>query len=387
MSTAGIIAEYDPLHNGHAYHIKKTRETTGCERVIVVMSGSFVQRGEPAAYSKQKRAMWAVKAGADIVLELPVVYSLQSADRFAFGGVSILGAAGAKVLSFGSERPDADMINAAAGLLNGGALNRFLREGVKSGITYARAVTDAAEQAGEPELSEMLKKPNFLLGAQYAANIQKCAPDMKMCAVERKGAQHGEQVRGGYMSASAIRKALSEKRAEDIKQAVPDWVYEYVSALAPASLEDMEQCILYRLLTTEAEALSRVCGVNEGMENLMMRGARENSLCALLETVKSKRYTMARIKSALCCALLDIDAELAASKPEYIRVLAMRKNAAPLLGSFTLPAVCKKADIKRLPESAKRMIQKDMLACELRGLTRSGKGAPERDFSQKLIVV
>ena len=224
MRMAGVIAEYNPLHNGHVYHLERTRAQTGCDYVAVVMSGDYVQRGEPAVADKFTRASWALQSGADIVLELPAVYAAASAERFAAGGVRILAGTGVLThLCFGSETPDVRQLQAAADALSQEppAFRETLKEELSLGKSYPRARYDALARCGASEtLLRVLSAPNSILGVEYIRFLRQYAPGAQPVAIGRIGAGYNDAalIEGRFSSATAIREALCLKKTAGVRK-------------------------------------------------------------------------------------------------------------------------------------------------------------------------
>ena len=206
MTIAGIICEYNPLHEGHVYHMNETRRRTGCDYIVCVMAGAFMQRGEPAFLDKFVRAECALRAGADAVVELPALYAVRPAELYARGGVDILRAVGADFLSFGSETDDLDFLLSLSGALldESGEVSRQVREGLRAGKTLARARGEALARALGVE-PECLNQPNLALAAEYLKRILETNAPMRPVCVKRTSPYHADEPSA---SASALRRAL-----------------------------------------------------------------------------------------------------------------------------------------------------------------------------------
>ncbi|MBR1821287.1 MAG: nucleotidyltransferase family protein, partial [Clostridia bacterium] len=222
MTIAGIIAEYNPFHGGHAWHVAQTRRLTGCDYVIVCMGGHFTQRGEPALWSKWARARMALACGADAVFELPALFNLRTADAFARGGVDILGGLGCDALSFGSETEDLSLLRSLAALRadEPEEISDRVREKLNAGMAHARARGEAvAEALNVP--AEALNRPNTILAAEYIRAIEGGGYDMRPVAVPRIGDYHDSAL-GDFASASAIRAAIGRGDVEAALASIPD---------------------------------------------------------------------------------------------------------------------------------------------------------------------
>lgn len=335
MKIAGIVAEYNPFHNGHAYHIEQTRKA-GFSHIAVCMSGAFVQRGEPAVLDKWTRARMAIEAGADLVVELPAVYALSAAPDFARGAVTILHELGAKTLSFGSECGDADILCSEASRLAFLDESEGMQAFLSAGMSYPRA-RQAAYEALYGD-TPAFASPNDLLGVEYIRAAKSLDPDFSFLAVTRQGSAHdSDETDGSFASASNIRSLLAEPfRAAPF---MPNQAFlRLCSAIlhdeAPARLAHIERHILFVLRNMTAADFARLPDVGEGLENRLVRAAQEaSSLNEFYELVKTKRYTHARIRRIVCCAALGISAQDRKANPAYIRVLALNRRGAEILSA------------------------------------------------------
>ena len=338
MKTAGIIAEYNPFHNGHKYHIEETRNLTDADGVIVVMSGHFVQRGEYAICDKWSRAKMAILGGADLVVELPISYSCQSAEFFAKGAVSILENLNCNYLSFGTEAENTEEIIKIAEFLKNSddEFKKKLEKNLQKGTSYPKALSDAIG-------NDAVNTPNNVLAIEYLKQIKA----MKPVGVKRKGSLHD-----GKGSASDIRaKILNNENAESL---MPETSVEILKNSYKADRDTFEKLVLYKLRTMTAEQLQNVPDVNEGLENRILQMCHKaTTLDELCNLIKTKRYTMARIRRILNNALLGITKDDITKAPEYIRVLGMNKKGMQILSDLRdntdIPIITKVADA---PKSA-----------------------------------
>lgn len=331
MKIAGIIAEYNPFHNGHALHVRRTREATGCDYVIACMDGHFTQRGEAARFSKWARVRMALSCGVDAVFELPALFAVRPAEVFATGGVAILDGLGANVLSFGSETADMGALNALAevSLNEPEQVSEAVRRGLEAGKSHARARGEAV--AGYLGLDpEALNKPNAILAVEYLRALRRRGSRMEAAAIERVGGYHDQEL-GTFASASAVRAAFDRGDAEGALSAIPGNARPFAR---PDAMHGMDDILLYRLRDMSPEALAGLPEVGEGLENRVGKLCREHATRqALLEALKCKRYTWSRLSRTLTQALIGMDSGLAAACPEppYARLLGVREDARPLL--------------------------------------------------------
>lgn len=337
MRIAGIIAEYNPFHRGHAWQIARTREA-GCDRVIVCMGGHFTQRGEAAILSKWDRARMALACGADAVFELPALFAVRTADAFARGGVGILAGLGVDVLSFGSEITDMPLLRALASLRDREpeAVSAAISQELDAGMAHARAWGEAvgAYLGVAPEL---LNRPNAVLAAEYIRALERLAPAVTPLAIPRQGDYH-DAAMGAFASATAIRAAFARGDVSQALEAIPEPARPWAN---PEALHPMDDMLLYRLRQMTPEALAALPDVGEGLEHRLYRLCRSASgREALLDGLKCKRYTRARLSRILTYALLGLDraALEAAPQPGYARLIGLRRGSEGLLGALKVRA-------------------------------------------------
>ena len=345
MKTVGIICEYNPLHRGHMHQIQLLRQH-GVKCVVCVMSSSFVQRGEIAIYDKFTRARWALQAGADVVFELPCVYSLQNAECFAKGAISILDGLGI-IDGFGSETEDLLLLNRIAQLHQAQppAFTQALQRHLSSGMSHP-----AAKQAATEEclgiLDTQVFSPNATLGIEYIKAALSIGSKMQPIPLLRNRALDS------LSSSECRRNILSGKTAEGL----PDFVQSDLSSRRPLAQDVLFNNIAARLLYLRPEGIAQLPDVTEGLENRIYSALKNSS--ALEEfycLVSTKRYPLARIKRILCCALLGITREFAAEAnekgPQYARPLAIRYSEilSVLSASSRLPLLTRPVEYRNHP--------------------------------------
>lgn len=368
MKVIGIVAEYNPFHFGHAFHLEESRRSLGGDTALVcVMSGDFVQRGEAALYSKFARAEAACRSGADLVLELPLPWALSSAEGFARGAVGMLGKLGiVDAISFGSECGDTEAISEAAELLLDPKLGERIRHELKSteGISFA-AARQRAVAYYDTGLAGLLEAPNNILGIEYMKAIYAQGLKMRPLTVKRRGSAHdaaGEQL---PRSASEIRSRIMAgvDTSEDIPHTAAS-VYdaERRHGRGPVFSEALELAAVSRLrmLTGAAFALLPDCG--EGLsERIAAAVSTEASLDAIAAAAKSKRYALSRIRRILMCATLGIKKDAAQNLPPYARVLAANEIGCRLLKQAkekgSIPILTKPAAVKTLGDECEKLFK------------------------------
>ena len=343
IHATGIIAEYNPFHNGHLYQLREAQRLTE-QPIVVVMSASFMQRGEPACLSKWLRARLAVENGAALVLELPTAFSLRSAQFFASGGVQLLAATGSvTTLSCGVESPELDF-GALAQRITSDAAQGRIRSLLSQGKSYAAAcaavLSEAQQEAGvtamqassnEGQAFAGLTKPNDILALEYAKALQ--ATDIKPLFIERRGDGYNDrEISGTMSSATAIRQALNNSN-DGWQQAVPASVRQALLDNAPgydAAL--LWQLLRYKLRLMSVDAIADACQCSEGLENLLKDAAACPSFAEALQLCTSKRYTTSRIRRLFMQLLLDVPRwRWEDNAPAYLRVLAFNDTGRQLL--------------------------------------------------------
>ena len=343
IHATGIIAEYNPFHNGHLYQLRVSQRLTE-QPIVVVMSASFMQRGEPACLSKWLRARLAVENGAALVLELPTAFSLRSAQFFASGGVQLLAATGSvTTLSCGVESPELDF-GALAQRITSDAAQGRIRSLLSQGKSYAAACAavlgEAQQEAGvtamqassnEGKAFAGLTKPNDILALEYAKALQ--ATDIKPLFIERRGDGYNDrEISGTMSSATAIRQALNNSN-DGWQQAVPASVRQALLDNAPgydAAL--LWQLLRYKLRLMSVDAIADACQCSEGLENLLKDAAACPSFAEALQLCTSKRYTTSRIRRLFMQLLLDVPRwRWEENAPAYLRVLAFNDTGRQLL--------------------------------------------------------
>ncbi len=396
LKAAGITAEYNPLHNGHAFHIEETRRITGCDAVVVAMSGDYVQRGEPAVMDKWVRTGHALRSGADLVLEIPVLYCLGNAGQYAGAAVRILEATGkVKSISFGSESGDAGSLIRIARYFRD--YESEIEESVRSvrgkGFSYpaARALAysevvssvKGTDPDTDPEIINdirLLDKANDILGIEYIKAMTAAEP----VVIRREGAGYGDPYdeKTTYQSASALRTQLFAGR--DISRYVPECTAESLISchLTGPDRDKWFDALRYAVLSADAELIEDCPSGGEGLASLLKESAAyASSWTELVRHIKSKRYTYTRL-SRLCMQLvLGISrSRYDIAMPEYIRVLGFNDRGRELLAemrddeSADLPVIINvNKSAGSLNEKAAALLKLDMHAADIYNLMTKGE--------------
>ena len=343
MNIIGIIAEYNPFHNGHLYMMEKIRAQFPDSVLIIIMSGSFCQRGEIAVLDKWTRAALAINGGADIVFELPFAFASRSGEFFAKGAVSILDRLNiVDMLAFGSEYSDLNYLLKIANSIDDTSIQEKIHNETAKGASYAAAITESLEENFD-ESANILHSPNAILAISYLRAIKKLNSNIEPFIIERKSVGHNDLISiGSFASATAVREELSKtnpdysllqkilppKTFEAVKN--PNLLYSHEKLFAPLAV---------KLYTTPIEKLQEIYGVNEGLENRILNAVKTSaSIAEVIEKTSSKRYSKSRISRLAAHILTDFTKEAAKKIDDadelYARLLAFNEKGARILGSI-----------------------------------------------------
>lgn len=365
MRAVGVIVEYNPFHNGHAFHLQAAKEATGADIVIAVMSGNFLQRGEPALVSKWFRTKMALLNGIDIVIELPYQFATQKAETFANGAVSILDAIGCDFLCFGSESGDLSSFLETIGFFDKHQekLDFHIKNNIKTGISYPKALSLSFQALSNAENHVNLAKPNNILGYHYIKALQQQKSHVKPYTVKRKNADYHDEhfATETIASATSIRKALFSTNQDyaTIEQYVPaptsQLLKEYISHYgAFHEWENYWPYLQFRLFQCTPEELKEIYEVEEGLEHRLKAACLEaSSFREFMEKIKTKRYTWTRLQR-LCLHVLTntkkTDMQRFTEKASYLRLLGMTRNGKEYLNKqkshLSLPLIAKLSAFK-----------------------------------------
>ena len=405
----GIVAEYNPFHNGHGYQISQARKILGDVPVVAVMSSSFTQRGEAAIFNKWTRAQLAVAGGVDLVLELPVIYACRSSEKFAQGAIGTLAATGlVSHLVFGTETENPEILSElACATINKNLLKKYLKSGLAYGAAIEKTLLEKSSAGNctpsdsSGEIANLLRGPNNILALEYYRALNKLHSSIVPLSIPRQGSCYKETALSTALpSAAALRKELINKGFTlQVKKAMP----ETSANLLAESIQQQRiginknNAVLllnYVLSTYTPDKIKNFCDCSEGLENKMTRETRAKTLEEIVANIKSKRYPATRIQRLLCQLLISTDqapfTATATLAPSYIRVLAFndrgRKLLAHMKSTASLPIITKlKKNI--LTEQAGTpfalTLQTEIAATNLYDLL-TGNGCFNQDFLQHL---
>lgn len=388
MKICGIVAEYNPFHNGHKYHIDKTKELYGATHIVAVMSGNFTQRGDTAIFDKFRRAETALKNGVDLVIELPVAYALGSAEQFAFGAVSLLESLGCvEMISFGSECGDVSLLEETAGAVIFAQQHEDFFAYMRGGDSYPVALQKTIEKYYEEDIIDALTAPNNTLAVEYLKSLGEIGSSIKPVTIKRVGTDHDSgKTSGYYASASHIRKAILS--GEDISAFVPELPENYASEYA--DIKNIETAILAKLRTMSPEELEKAPNVLMGLENRIYKAARVSSnLAELYMLIKTKRYTMARIRRIVMAEFIGIKKNDLKEKPPYVRILGMNEKGREILATAkcSLPMDTSLKALVQTGAKARRCAYLEETAGDLYALSFPKRRPCGLDYTTKPVIL
>lgn len=379
MKVSGIVCEYNPFHNGHAYHIAETRRN-GATHIVCIMSGNFVQRGDVAVLDKFTRAELAVQSGADLVIELPVAYCLSSAGIFARGAVYLLDSLGCvDEISFGSECGDIQKIISAMDIADEISQLETVRMFRECGYTYPRAVSEILREIDE-ESAEIISEPNNILAVEYMRALKYFKSGIKPFTVKRSGAGHDStEISHNSASASYIRTHI-----ESARDFVPE-IWANTLESGTADIKYLERAILYKIRTAEDEEIWEISDSGGLAERIY--GNKAQSLDKLFESVKSKNCTMAKVKRVILSLLIGIP-KIKMCLPPYARVLAFNENGKEILAltkkTKKIPVGTSLAKLSRLDCDAHCFAELESRATDIYSLAWEKIRPAEQDYRKKI---
>lgn len=405
MKIVGLITEYNPFHAGHLYHMQQARELTGADYCVVLMSGSFVQRGEPAIFDKYRRTKAALLAGADLVLEMPVAFSTASAHEFAAYGVALLSAIGVDAVVFGSECGQIEILKQAAYALNheSAEFQERLRKGLKAGLTYPQARAKALEM--EDTWASVLSSPNNILGIEYLRAAEDLHSPMEFYTISRKGSGYHEDTLAdaNFPSASAIRGIIRKSLSKDkdlldiLASHLPAVTHPAYTGAVPVFVDDFSE-----LLNAAVLQLQATFSIADLSPELAARLAKPPyfplSFEERIQALKTRQLTYTRVSRALLHLVLGMrEEDISRWKEEgyalYARILGFRRQSSPLLSCLhkksSIPLITKMADAaQNLSPSALALLEQEVYASHLYQTVRMKRsGVFQNEYTEGLVFV
>lgn len=342
MKITGVVAEYDPFHLGHWYQLQEARKKTDADAVCAVMSGFFTQRGHAAVVSPFVRARMALQSGADLVLLLPTLYAVRDGEHFAAAGVHLLSLAGADTISFGAETDDATLLEKAAVLLNHPTemMNEMLHRLLDEGVSYPAAMQKALA-AEDENAAQLLDTPNNMLAIGYLRAIAESGANMHACPIRREGGYHDTAHTSGYASASSIRASLYGGDWLSVRKGMGEENARLLETEALAgqllNRQRMDNALMYRLRMMTRDDFAALPDLSEGLDDRLYKCSREAlTATELMEKLKTRRYTYARLNRLLTHALLGItQKDMEISLPQTLLLLGMNEKGRQALSAIS----------------------------------------------------
>ena len=395
---AGIIAEYDPFHNGHAWQLQQAK-ALGAQRVAVAMSCGLTQRGALPLLPESVRVQAALTCGADLVFALPAPYACSGAECFARAGVQLLAAAGCDALVFGAETPDAALLMEAARVLSGAEYRTALKARLAAGARSFAAARQAAVEAVCPGtgLAALLDKPNNNLAVEYCKAILELGASLVPIPLPRQGAGHGQaltETGGQFASASALRTLWQNGGADAAAPYVPAEVLPlYREAFAAGQYTDLAaaqrcQLALLRSRCAGTAPFAQVRGISEGLEHRLEAAVRSSTTHAeLLDSLTTVRYPRARMRRLAMDAALGYSADAFPALPPYLHLLGAQKDALPLLKAAALPVSHSLARLAEQNVPCRAVVDAQLRACDFGALCRKKPEPMGGALRQKIIFL
>lgn len=405
----GIVAEYNPFHNGHAYHIRESKRRTGASGVVCVLSGNFVQRGNTSIVNKWTKAEMALRSGADLVLELPVVYAVGSAERYAYGAMRLLDSLRiVDTVSFGMETNDIGVVEDIATVLHKEPkeFRHILQHELEKGISFPQARENALLMYLNDikRYANVLRGSNNILAIEYIKALKKLKSPMHVIGVKREKVQyHQEEIVEQFASATAVRKLLVKEEYDALKGVMPKVIFYFLMEQVKrgkwvSDLCVFEKAILCNLRKMTVQEIAQLPDVAEGLEYAIKEAAgMVNNLPDFLSMVKSKRYTQTRLQRILVYALLGItkkQVQTMTKAEPYARVLGFTPVGKQMLADMTranpkLPLI---TSVKRFEETNKNknlqeMLDLDKLATDIYTLGQEGESCANLDYTHKMMII
>lgn len=419
MSTVGIIAEYNPFHNGHQYQLEEAKRITGADQCVIIMSGHFVQRGQPALVDKWTRTKMALSCGADLVIELPVHFSTSSAEFFAYASVKVLHDLGmVDCLCFGSEIGDPHILGQIASILCHEPplfkekLNQFLQQGNSFVTARSNALIHYLTHQEDLDIDkdtliDLIGSPNNILGIEYLKALQKLRSPIKPYTIKRMGSSyHADDLQMCLSSATAIRQSLvNQSDINHLTHCMPKKALMYLveaidGCIAPMDYDDFSTMMNYQLKNATSSLLESYMDVSEGIENRFKKAVScYQPISYIVDYTRTKRYPISRIQRTLLHILLgltkkDFQAFIDRGYVQYIKLLGFKKNNGDLLKRLkrhaTLPIISNVADsIPSLDSLQLRMLEDEMKATDLYNIALGNKYGTsiKTDFTQPVIIL
>ena len=404
----GIIAEYNPFHNGHLYHLEQSLNETGCDYSVALITGSFTQRGQTSIVDKWNKTEMALNNGIDLVLELPTIYGISSAENFAEGAIKIFDSLKiVDTISFGSETSNTSALNAIANVLYEEPREylTILRHELQKGLSFPKARENAVLMYlnGSRGFSNILNNPNNILAIEYLKALRKYKSHIIPTCITRYATGYNDKnISGTFASATAIRELVEKNKIAELRKVIPDSsftvLYKQIQdGQIVTNINKFEKEIIYTLRKMSIDEIAKLADVSEGLEYLIKKAANScNTLNEFMNIVKTKRYTQTRIQRILLYALLGVtkdDIKNSYRTTPYIRVLGFNSKGKYLLSEIcrinpylpVITSVKKFMDTSR-NKNLKSMLEKDILSTNIYTLGYDYDSWSNLDYTKKIII-
>lgn len=405
----GIVAEYNPFHNGHLYQLNYSKKITNSKYSVAVISGNFTQRGSTSLIDKWSKAEIAIKNGIDLVIELPLLYSISSAENFADGAVKILNSLGiVDYISFGTESGDISSLKTISDILvsEPEKYKSFLTAELNMGLSFPKARENALSMYfhNSKVNANILSSPNNILGVEYLKALKKYNSSIIPLTLKRTSVDYNETTyKNDIASSTAIRNIVKNKKFDILSKVIPQGSFSLINEniknghIVP-DLSVFEKEIIYNLRKMSIKDISNLPDVNEGLEYSIKKAVNScNTIDELLSNIKSKRYTITRLQRILLYSLLEItkdDMDISKKITPYIRILGFNNN-----GKYLLSKIVKEnpnleiiTSVKKFLDSSnnyysKKLLKKDILATNIYTLGYAKNSNGNLDYTHKIIVI
>ena len=409
----GIIAEYNPFHNGHMYHLQKAKAQSGAQYCICVMSGNFVQRGNTSIVNKWKKAEMALLNGVDLVIELPTIYGVASAEGFSLGAIKLLN--NLKIvdaISFGTETSDFAALNNISSIVNEEPMKykSILNSELKKGLSFPKARENALMLYlnDNKRYDNILNTPNNILAIEYLKALKKIKSTIQPIPIKREKVYYNDNVIvDEFASATAIRKLLKNEEFSEIRKVVPKSTYQILKKETELGnvvldLSRYEKEIIYNLRRMTVSEIAELPDVNEGLEHSLKNAANySNDITNLINIVKTKRYTVTRIQRILICALLGItkrDVGMAKKTEPYIRVLGFNEKGKELISRINKqnPKATVITSVKKFQDKNnnnknskiyKRLLDIDIFSTNVYTMACKSESLANLDYTKNMVIL
>lgn len=405
----GIIAEYNPFHNGHMYHLEEAKKKSGAQYSICVMSGNFVQRGNTSILNKWKKAEMALLNGIDLVIELPTIYSVASAESFSLGAVKLLDSLKiVDAISFGAETEDFAALNNISSIAceEPKKYKDLLNQELKKGISYPKARENAfmLYLDDNKRYANILKSPNNILAIEYLKALKKIKSTIQPIPIKREKVYYNDNtIVDEFASATAIRNLIKNKEFSEIRKVVPKSTYEMLNKESELGnivldLSKYEKQIIYNLRKMSVAEIAELPDVSEGLEHSIKNAASfSNNMKDFINIVKTKRYTQTRIQRILICALLEItkkDVMMSRKITPYIRILGFNEKGKELISRINKanPKVqiitsVKKFKDKNTNRNNKRLLDIDIFSTDVYTMACQSNSIANLDYTKNMVII